>query len=183
MTDTPNPTGTTETTGIDPASFQVDFWLFVLMLALAIIGVGVTQLAASGGWRYWIGLAVVYAGISVVRTWQLAKRAGKPVWRMVRSQVLHWAATLVAIKIVLLFESSHITDRGPASDFSLLILALSCFLAGVHFNPMFMLLGAILAIIAVALGYLDQLSIFVLIVPLAALAVWIAFKRKFSAGS
>jgi hypothetical protein len=183
MTDTPEPTGASSPTGIDQASLRVDFWLFVLMLALAIVGVGVTQLATSGGWRYWAILAVVYAGISVVRTWQLAKPAGTPVWPMIRAQVLHWAGTLVAIMIVLRFEAAHITDRGPASDFSLLILALSCFLAGVHFNPMFMLLGAILAIIAVALGYLDQLSIFVLIAPLAALAAWIAFKRKFTSAT
>jgi hypothetical protein len=175
MTDTPEPTGAT---GMDRANLKVDFWLFVLMLALAIIGVGITQLATSGGWRYWAILAVIYAGISVVRTWQLAKPAGTPVWSMIRAQVLHWAGTLVAIMIVLRFQSADITGRGPTSDFSLLILALSCFLAGVHFNPMFMLLGAILAIIAVALGYLDQLSIFVLIAPLVALAAWIAFKHR-----
>lgn len=186
MSETPSPSDATGTpcdgvaTGSDHASLRVDFWLFVVMLALAVIGVAVSQIDTAGGWHYWVILVVIYAGISLVRTWRLARREGLPVWPMIRAQALHWAGTLVAIKIVLLFEATGIADRGPASDFSLLILALSCFLAGVHFNWTFMVLGGVLAVIAVALGYLDQLSVFALILPVAAVAVWIVFKRKFT---
>lgn len=178
MTETPNTGGAVGVPGGDRAGQRLDFWLFVGMLALAIGGVGVAEIRQTGGWLYWIVLVVVYAIISVLRAWLRAKHSGGAVWPMIRAQVLHWLGTLVAIKIVLLFEAADITDRGPASDFSLLLLALSCFLAGVHFDWTFMLLGVVLAVIAVALGYLDQLSVFMLILPIAALAVWIVFKRK-----
>jgi hypothetical protein len=61
---------------------------------------------------------------------------------------------------------------------SLLILALSCYLAGVHFNGSYALLGVLLAVMSVGLGYLDQLSLFPLMIPLAVLAVWIFARRK-----
>lgn len=185
MANSSNPSGLStipkrdQRAGADHAGRRMDFWLFLVMLALAIGGVAITQIEQSGGWRYWLFLVVVYAAISIGCAWLQAGRLGQPVWSMIRAQVLHWLGTLVAISIVLLFEASDITDRGPASDFSLLVLALSCFLAGVHFNWTFMLLGGILAVIAVALGYLDQLSVFALVLPIAALAVWIVFKRKF----
>lgn len=188
MAETPSPMGVTGApgdngaTGIDRAGLRVDFWLFVVMLALAIVGVAVSQVDTAGSWHYWVLLVLLYAGISVARAWLQARRHGLPVWPMIRAQVLHWAGTLVVIKIILLFEVTGIANRGPASDLSLLVLALSCYLAGVHFNWTFMLLGGVLAVIAVALGYLDQLSVFALILPLAALAVWIAFKHKFAPG-
>jgi hypothetical protein len=123
-------------------------------------------------------LVVVYGGISVVRAWQTASVHGQAVWPRVRSQVLHWLGTLVAVNIVLWFESVDIASRGAAADYSLLILALSCFLAGVHINWVYLPLSAILAVMAVGLGYLDQLSLFAVLIPLAVLAVWIVARRR-----
>ena len=61
----------------------------------------------------------------------------------------------------------------------MLVLALSCYLAGVQFDWTFMLLGGILALIAVAIGFLDQLSVFLVVLPAAAVAVLVVFKHKF----
>lgn len=158
---------------------HADFWIFVGLLVLAIGGAAVSQAEDSGGRLYWLALVLVYGLVSVARSWFQAKDQGGPVWPMVRSQVFHWLGALVAIQIVLLFESSGMTDRGPAADYTLLVLALSVFLAGVHFNWTFMLLGGILAAVAVALQELEQLTVYLVIVPLALLAIWVVYKRKF----
>ena len=161
---------------------HVDFWVFLVMLVLALVGAGVSQAEDRGEilWLYWFGLILVYAGISIVRAWLKAKHQAQPVWPMIRNEVLHWLGALIAIKVILLFEATGITDRGPASVYSLLVLALSCYLAGVHFDWTFMLLGVILAVIAVALGFLDQLSLFLVLLPLTAVAVVVVYKRKFA---
>lgn len=159
------------------SSLRVDLTIFILMLALALVGVAVTQLEHSGGRLYWLFLVLVYAGISIVRAWPRGKHQGQAVWPMISAQVFHWFGALVAINVVLFFEAADIAPRGSAADYSLLILGLSCYLAGVHFNWTYLPLGLLLTVMAVGLGYLDQLSVYGLVVPLAALAVW-AFLRR-----
>jgi hypothetical protein len=167
--------------GHDATASRVDFWIFILMLVLAIGGVAVSQALETGGRLYWLGLVVIYAAIGITRSYLNAKGQNLPLWPMIRAQVLHWVGSLVAINIVLWFERAGIADRAPAADSALLILALSCYLAGVHFDWTFMLLGGILAVIAVGLGYLDQVSIFLVTIPLAVMAIWIVYRRKFAA--
>jgi hypothetical protein len=154
--------------------------MFVFMLALAILGAAVSQAVDTGGRYYWLALVLIYAAISITRTYLRARDQAQSLWSMIGAQVLHWVGVLVAINIILLFESSGVSDRGPAADYSLLVLALSCYLAGVHFDWTFMLLGGILAVIAVGLGYLDQFSIYLVTIPLALLATWIVYKRNFA---
>lgn len=178
MATTPGQTPATTPSGGHHTAPRMNLWVFVVMLVLALVGVGISQLEHAGGKLYWLFLIVVYALISVVGAWQRAKEQGLAVWPMVRVRVLHWLGALVAINIVLLFESMDIAPRGAAADYSLLILALSCYLAGVHFNWAFLLLGGLLAIMAVGLGYLDQVSLYALLIPLAVLAVWLFAKRK-----
>jgi len=159
---------------------RTDFWIFVFMLALAVLGAAVSQAVDTGGRYYWLALVLIYAAISITRTYLRARDQAQSLWSMIGAQVLHWVGVLVAINIILLFESSGVSDRGPAADYSLLVLALSCYLAGVHFDWTFMLLGGILAVIAVGLGYLDQFSIYLVTIPLALLAIWIVYKRNFA---
>jgi len=159
---------------------RTDFWIFVFMLALAILGAAVSQAVDTGGRYYWLALVLIYAAISITRTYLRARDQAQSLWSMIGAQVLHWVGVLVAINIILLFESSGVSDRGPAADYSLLVLALSCYLAGVHFDWTFMLLGGLLAVIAVGLGYLDQFSIYLVTIPLALLATWIVYKRNFA---
>lgn len=168
---------------LESGTRRVDFWVFGLMLALALVGAGVSEVEEKGRflWFYWFGVVLVYAGISVVRAWLKARRQAQPVWPMIRTEVLNWLGALIAIKIILLFEATGITDRGAASVYSLLVLAVCSYLAGVHFDWTFMLLGGILAVIAVALGFLDQMSVFLVVLPLSVVALWIVFKYKFAA--
>ncbi len=161
---------------------RTDFWIFVFMLALAILGAAVSQAVETGGRYYWLALVLIYAAISITRTYLRARDQAQSLWSMVGTQVLHWVGVLVAINIILLFESAGVSDRGPAADYSLLVLALSCYLAGVHFDWTFMLLGGMLAVIAVGLGYLDQFSIYLVTIPLALLATWIVYKRNLASG-
>lgn len=84
------PKGQIAATESKRSSLQVDLWLFILMLGLALIGVAVTEMEHAGGKLYWLFLVLVYAGISVVRAWQTAKGRDAPVWPMIRAQVLHW---------------------------------------------------------------------------------------------
>jgi uncharacterized membrane protein YfcA len=176
MTDIENPGNAAPDDNPETTSWKLELWLFLLMLVLAIAGVGVTQTDATGGPLYWVFLLVVYAIISLALGWRRqAKmdRSERSVWRTLRCQVFHWLGAFIAIDIVLYFESVDIASRGAAADYALIVLSLSCYLAGVHLNWIFLPLSVILAVMAVGLGYLDQLSLYTLLVPLGILAAWI----------
>jgi len=178
MTDTKTPASLTARSSIDKSHVRLELWMLVLMVALALAGVGITQAVKSGGKLYWLFLVLVYAAISLTLAWRRHAKEDQHIWPLIRTEVLHWLGALVAINIVLFFESADIASRGVAADYSLLILALSCYLAGLHFNWAYMPLSLVLAVTVVGLGYLDQLSVFVLVVPVAILIVWVFAKQK-----
>lgn len=156
---------------------RLEFWIFVGLLALALFGAALNQGDDLSRWVYWSALVVIYGGVGILASWVRARKRGLPTWATIRGEVLHWLGTLVAIKIVLLFEMDDITARGAAADMSLLLLALGTFLAGVHFNWAYLPLGVILAATAVGLGFLDQYSIFLVTIPLSILAIVLVARR------
>lgn len=185
MTDNTSPSsalghlGTAAKNRIGAAVPIADFWIFVFLLVLAIVGAGISSVDDQGGHLYWSWLVLAYGVVCVIRSWFLAKDQGASIWPIINTQILHWLGALVTIQLILFFEAGGMTDRGPAADYALLVLALSTFLAGVHFNWTYMVLGAILAVIAVALQELEQLTIYIVTLPLALGAIWIVYKRKF----
>lgn len=178
MATTEKPSDPTKKPDADASAIRVELWAFVIMVALALVGAGVTEIEHSGGRLYWLFLVLAYAGISIALAWRRHhKDPGRPFWPVIRSQVLHWFGALIAINIVLLFESADIGDRGAAADYSLLVLAVSSYLAGIHINWVYLPLSLILGVMAVGLGYLDQLSLFFVLIPIAVVAVWWVAKR------
>jgi hypothetical protein len=159
---------------------RIHFILFCLMLILALIGMGITQATQGGGWEYWGFLVLFYGLISITVTWRQAKSRGEPIWRMIRKQVLHWAGALVAFKLLFLLERTDIVSREAASELSVILLALVCYLAGVHFQWMFMLIGLVVGIMALTLAYLEQYMVigWIIVIPTALAATWLFLKFK-----
>ncbi len=137
----------------------------------------VSQSTDQGGWEYWLFVVVVYAIVGITIAWRKAKATGNPVWPMVRKKVLHWAGVLITFKVIFLMEKTGVMNREAASDTALILLALSTFLAGVHIEWMFMLLGIVLGIMAIAIAYVEQYVVWMIMVPVVAGAVWIFLRR------
>ena len=163
--------------------YHIRTWLFCVMLLLALVGLAVTMSMDRGGWEYWVFLLAFYGCVSVYWGWQRARKKGEPVWRMVRAQVFHWCSVLVAFSILSIFERTEVINRVAASDVSLLILALACFLAGVHFEWTFLLIGVVLTIMAVSVGYLEIYLIWIVMVPCILVAGWVFFQIRNRRGS
>lgn len=155
--------------------FHVRTWIFCAMLFLAVVGMGLTMSLEDGGWEYWIFLLAFYGSVSVFWAWQGAKQKGETVWRTVRDNVFHWSCVLAIYAILVIFERTEVINRGAAANVGLLVLALACLLAGVHFDWVFLLVGAVLAIMVVAIGYLEQYVVWFLMLPVLVAAGWSYF--------
>jgi hypothetical protein len=164
-------------------SLRIQLIVFCTMLILALIGMGVTESSENGGWEYWIFLVLVYGLVSVVLAWRQAKSRGEPVWRMIRKQVLHWVGVLITLKILFLLEKTDVMSREAISDVSVIILALACYLAGVHFQWMFLIIGIFVGIMALTLAYTEQYMVWLIMIPAAVGATWLYVKYRFARGA
>ncbi|TWT56947.1 hypothetical protein KOR42_03030 [Thalassoglobus neptunius] len=168
----------TTTSKSSSSGFKAQAILFAGMLALALIGMGLTMSSEKGSWEFWVFLLAVYGSVSIYWAWKRARRKDLPVWRMIRAQVLHWLSVLVVLGILVLFERTEIINRESASNVGLLVLSLACFLAGVHFDWMFALLGIVLALMVISIGYLEQYVVWLVMVPVIIAAAWVFFQMR-----
>jgi hypothetical protein len=129
------------------------------MLVLALGGMGMTQASKGGAWEYWLFVVVVYASLGLWGSARHAKQDGQPMWNRIAREIGHWAVLLGFMAVLLMLERREIIDRQAASDFALMLLALSCCLAGVHFDWQLMIVGVVLTVMLVAMATLEQYSI------------------------
>ena len=70
----------------------------------------------------------------------------------------------------MLLERREIVDRDSASYFALMLLALTCVMAGVHIDWLLLVVGVVLTIMLVALATLERFSVWIIMVLVACLA-------------
>jgi hypothetical protein len=141
------------------SSGQIQLALFVLMLLLALGGMGLTQSLESGAWEYWLFVVLVYASIGVWKAVRSARHADRSVRQGVVREISHWGTLVGFLGVLFFLEQRQVVNRQSASSFALMLLALSCFLAGVHLDWQLLLLGGVLTIMLVAIALLEQYEI------------------------
>ncbi len=137
------------------------FQIYILggMLFLALVGMGLSQALQQGSWWYWLFVVIVYAALGLWRSTNRARKKDQAIRNMVGRELAHWAILLVFLAIVFVLERQEIISRAASSDIALLLLAISCCLAGVHFDWLLMLVGIFLTVMVIAMATLDQYSI------------------------
>lgn len=148
---------------------------YLLVLALAIVGVAYTSFSNRPLYGYWEFLALAVGVACVAIGWRNAKDRQARI-RVVVRQALHWSAFLLAMNIVL-FRSFASFLNAPATGLALmLLLALGTFVAGIYISVDIALLGVLLGLMVPALAWLKQAVLLLLLVGFAvgglAWAVW-----------
>ena len=148
-----------------------------VMLVLSLIGVGITDWAPQHAWKYWSYLVPVFGLICIVEMW----RARRPDERhvhgvMLRKQILHWLGLMACVYLVFTFVKIGLVSAEIAGLVNLMMLALTMFLAGVHFDWTYLLVGLVLGAFAASAAYVEQYLLFWML-PVAAVAAVIIIWR------
>jgi hypothetical protein len=159
-------------------------WAMVAVLVLlAAIGVGVTNFSPQYGYHYWLAMVPVFAFVNLLTSWTRVSAGGGNVGSILLAQGLHWAGALAAIYVIfLLFDMNWLSDQ-EAGVMALLVLALSAFLAGVHTDWYFCVVGLALGGIVVSAVLVQEL-VWMLAVPLGVAAIagalwwWASHSRR-----
>ena len=115
----------------------------VVMLLLALLGIGLTTTNRSFAQKYWMWLVPVFGVLCVATAWSRTG-GGLGSRELVIRQVLHWAGIGAALGIDFVISGTGEETRLASGFNALLLLALGCFLAGIHFEWLFTVVGLLL---------------------------------------
>ncbi|MEZ5584178.1 MAG: hypothetical protein R3F37_16800 [Candidatus Competibacteraceae bacterium] len=177
------------TSSVAPAGTQPGFigrflrreFPYIILIVLALIGIAYTDIAPTRAGLYWQELALVYGVLAVVTDWsQATARVGGRV-RLIWTQILHWGAFFVTMRLVFLPVMQENLNSDVTGLVLLFLLTLSTFLAGIYINLRLCVVAVFLGAGAVSIALLDQASL--LMTLLAALAVvglmvWTRYKSS-----
>jgi hypothetical protein len=129
-----------------PRSWMIASVVAAIMILLALLGVGLTTASSPAAETYWISLVPIFGVLCIATAWARA-RPGQAFDRMkVFQQVLHWAGIGGALAIDFVIRGAGQETPRAAGLNALLLLALGCYLAGVHLEPLFVLVGLLLVL-------------------------------------
>jgi hypothetical protein len=159
---------------------HVDEVILLVLVLLGTLGVAVNDYSRNAGYHYWLAMAPVFGVVSVAAGWARARRLGRPIAPMVRTQTLHWLGASGAVFLIYLLQSTGRMQNEAAGLAALITLALACFTAGVSSDWRLMVVGVLLALIAVGLAWLEE-AMWLLLLPTVAIAVgavWLVLRRR-----
>ncbi len=162
--------------------WKIRLGVLVAMLVLALAGMGFSQASERGAWEYWLFVVVIYAALGLWRSSRHAKQTGQSIRKSIVRELAHWGTLIGFLAVLLYLERREIINRDSASYFALMLLALSCVMAGVHIDWLLLVVGIVLTIMLVAMATLEQFSvvlwiIMIIVAGLAAAFFYVKSKR------
>lgn len=158
-------------------SLQLEEALLVGLIGLSILGIGITDFSRNLALWYWLAMVPVFAAVSIWVGWKRARKLGDSVARILLTQLLHWAALLLAVYLIYLFQYTGRVNYADAGLVALLALALTTFLAGVHTDWRFCVLGIVLGMTAGAAALVEEFFWVLLLLAVFAGALIVFWKR------
>jgi hypothetical protein len=159
-------------------------WPYLLMVALALIGVAYTSVTDSPVRVYWITLAPFIGLVCVVTGWGDAASREDRV-RLIWTQALHWGAVLLAMELIYIADATRVLTVEAGALSVLTVLALGAFTAGIHIKSWrICLVGLMLALGVPGIVLLERSALLIFLI-LAVTAAVIApfFVYRFKARS
>ena len=143
--------------------------MLVLIFVISGAGVAVTDMSPDWGYWFWLGLAPLLALTSLYSSWARVRVQGGSKWTLLRTQILHWLGLLGTLEAVFILYNTNRINAAEAGQFSLLTVALATFLAGIHFHWHFTVLGIMLAVSTIFVGWIEA-SVWI-VIPVAMVLV------------
>lgn len=118
--------------------------LFIALFVLCLGGIAVSDFSLQYGFWYWLVMVPVLGAAGIYDGWKEASRKGLVTKAFLARQILHWVAMLAVVFLVYVLQKTGRMNQADAGLVLLLALSLAVFLAGVHFNWRFAVLGVVL---------------------------------------
>lgn len=149
----------------------------IVLILLSIIGIGITDFSPADGHYYWFAMVPVFAGACLILEWSRARGKGQKWTTILRSQLLLWLGTLLAVHLVYLLLHTGRLDNENTGLIILLLLALTTFFAGIHLGWRLFIVGILLGVALIGAAYLEAFVWIFPIIAIVAIAILLLLKR------
>jgi hypothetical protein len=141
------------------------------LVVLVMLGLFLTNISVYRARWYWTAMFPAFALVSIWH--ELAKRRldGPPVQEILFRQALHWLGPIVAVRIMFLQFARGQMDADSVALVTLLLLAVTSYLAGVNFERSFIWIGVLLGIVSVIATEIEAFLWLILALAIVALAL------------
>lgn len=138
---------------------------------LVMIGLFLTNVSHLHARYYWSAMFPVFGILSLWHELKRPRSDPTPVWRLILVQALHWLGPIVAVQIIFLQLARGQMDADAVALVTLVILAVTCFLAGVHMDRAFYWVSVALVFAAVIGTEIEAYIWALLAIAIVALAI------------
>jgi hypothetical protein len=144
------------------------------MVLLALLGVALSSASNSAAPVYWVSLVPIYGVMCMTIAWTRARRDERAVRPAVVRELLHWLGIGVALALDFLVRETQVETGKAAGLNALLLLALGCYLAGVHLEWIFALVGILLSVALIVITKAEEYIWLIFVVGGLAVAAMLA---------
>jgi hypothetical protein len=113
-----------------------------------VFGLFLANYSAVKAYDYWCAMFPAFGLVCLGHQLIAGNTGGMPMWKVVLKQIVHWLGPIIAVSVVFLQLTKGEMDSATVALTILLILSVTCFLAGLHFDPVFILLSIVLMLVA-----------------------------------
>ena len=155
---------------------RVRFVCTLLILVLTAIGVGFIDVRSPRAFQFWTVLVVITGVICMILA-AISHRGRGGVALMVARQGLHWMSLLLALWMLGYLYRINYVEAEAVALFAVVLLTLTTWLAGIHFDPILLVVAALLAAVAYLDTIFERYLVFLALMLLAIVAIAILFRR------
>jgi len=140
----------------------------LVMVVLALVGVALATAKPLLARNYWVSLVPVYGLLCAFTAWRRSQQGGERL--AVVRQILHWLGIAGAVALDFYVRGTGIESQVSSGLDALMLLALGCFLAGVHLEWSFVGVGLLLTLTLLVVAKAQQYLWLLLLLGVLALA-------------
>ena len=144
-----------------------------LLIVLVMFGLFLTNISHTRARFYWSAMFPIFGIVSLWNELKNGENADVALWKKLGVQALHWLGPIVAVRIIFLQLARGQMDADAVALVTLLILAVTSFLAGVHFNRSFYWVSVVLALAAIIGTEVEAYLWLFAVIALVAIAITI----------
>jgi hypothetical protein len=116
--------------------------------AMVMIGLFLSNYSSEKALYYWCAMFPLFGVASIAHEFTRPRTTNIAFWPILLRQVLHWIGPVIAVKILFMQHARGQMSTDAVALTTVLVLAVTCFLAGIDFEPSFLWVSALLVLAA-----------------------------------